>query len=188
MTLIHSFEYLNNENVCLPGNALASAPSAFRFHNFTDTVTFTRQKNITNQVIIKQYAIDLSEIKSEIVLNRTLLIFCVFVCFDFIIKMTSMFDQYNTALKREEGPSSQLVSATLPSSGFVSVRTTEETPIFSKRKMPINLPQDILFTRVCNNWLVVLMSHNVLLRLYLQQTDRQDGKFQLHFVTIIVSE
>lgn len=99
-----------------------------------------------------------------------------------------MFDQYNTTLKREEGPSSQLVSATLPSSGFVSVRTTEETPIFSKRKMPINLPQDILFTRVCNNWLVVLMSHNVLLRLYLQQTDRQDGKFQLHFVPIVVSQ
>lgn len=94
--------------------------------------------------------------------------------------MTSMFDQYNTALKREDGPSRQIVSATLPSSGFVSVRTTEETPIFSKRKMPINLPQDILFTRVCNNWLVVLMSHNVLLRLYLQQTDRQDGNFQLH--------
>lgn len=89
--------------------------------------------------------------------------------------MTSMFDQYDTTLKREQVPSSQMVNATITSSGYVSVRTTEETPIFSKRKMPINLPQDILFTKVCNNWLVVLMSHNVLLRLYLQQTDRQDG-------------
>lgn len=88
-----------------------------------------------------------------------------------------MFDQYNTALKREEVPGSQMVSAALASSGYVSVRTKEETPIFSKRKMPINLPQDILFARVCNNWLVVLMSHNVLLRLYLQQTDRQDGEY-----------
>lgn len=89
--------------------------------------------------------------------------------------MTSMFDQYNTALKREEVPSSQMINVVPTSSGYVSVRTNEETPIFSKRKLPINLPQDILFTRVCNNWLVVLMSHNVLLRLYLQQTDRQDG-------------
>lgn len=86
-----------------------------------------------------------------------------------------MFDQYNTALKREQVPISQLVNTAPTSSGYVSVRTKEETPIFSKRKMPINLPQDILFTRVCNNWLVVLMSNNVLLRLYLQQTDRQDG-------------
>lgn len=89
--------------------------------------------------------------------------------------MTSMFDQYDTALKREQVPSSKMINAAVTSSGYVSVRTTEETPIFSKRKMPINLPQDILFTKVCNNWLVVLMSHNVLLRLYLQQTDRQDG-------------
>lgn len=87
-----------------------------------------------------------------------------------------MFDQYDTALKREPMPSSQMINAAITSSGYVSVRTTEETPIFSKRKMPINLPQDILFTKVCNNWLVVLMSNNVLLRLYLQQTDRQDGE------------
>lgn len=92
--------------------------------------------------------------------------------------MTSMFDQYNTALKREQVPSSQMMNAAPISSGYVSCPPIEETPIFSKRKMPINLPQDILFTRVCNNWLVVLMSHNVLLRLYLQQTDRQDGMVQ----------
>lgn len=96
--------------------------------------------------------------------------------------MTSMFDQYNTALKREQVPGSQLINAT-PTSGYVPI-PKEVTPIFSKRKMPINLPQDILFTRVCNNWLVVLMSHNVLLRLYLQQTDRQDGKQEKKFNTM----
>lgn len=90
--------------------------------------------------------------------------------------MTSMFDQYNTTLKREEVPSSQIVNIAPTSSGYVSVRTKEETPIFTKRKMPINLPNDILFTRVCNNWLVVLMSDNVLLRLYLVQSDQQNGK------------
>lgn len=90
--------------------------------------------------------------------------------------MTSMFDQYNTSMKREEVPRNQIVNAAPTSSGYVSVRTKEETPIFSQRKMPITFPQDILFTRVCNNWLVVLMSHNVLLRMYLLQSDRQDGK------------
>lgn len=94
--------------------------------------------------------------------------------------MTSMFEQYNTALTREENPSNQMVNATLTGSGYISVRTKEETPIFSKRKMPINLPQDILFTRVSNNWLIVLMSNNVLLRLYLLQSDRQDGKNQFN--------
>lgn len=90
--------------------------------------------------------------------------------------MTSMFDQYNTSLKRVEEPSKRMVNPTLTGSGYISVRTKEETPIFSQRKLPISLPQDILFDRVCNNWLVVLMSHNVLLRLYLLQTDRQDGE------------
>lgn len=92
--------------------------------------------------------------------------------------MTSMFDQYNTTLMREEKPSNQVVSSNTltTSSGYVSVRTKEETPIFSKQKMKINLPHDILFLRICNNWLVTLMSHQVLLRLYFLQPDRQDGK------------
>lgn len=91
--------------------------------------------------------------------------------------MTSMFDQYNTTLMREEKLSSQVVSSNTltTSSGYVSVRTKEETPIFSKQKMKINLPHDILFLRICNNWLVTLMSHQVLLRLYFLQPDRQDG-------------
>lgn len=90
--------------------------------------------------------------------------------------MTSMFEQYNSALKREQIPSNQIVNAAPTSSGYVSVRTKEETPIFSKREMPIRFPQDILFTRVSNNWLIVLMSNNLLLRMYLLQSDRQDGK------------
>lgn len=73
--------------------------------------------------------------------------------------------------------STSTVSAALTtSSGYVSVRIKEETPIFSKQKMKINLPHDILFLKVCNNWLVTLMSHQVILRLYLLQSDRQDGE------------
>lgn len=93
--------------------------------------------------------------------------------------MTSMFDQYDKALTREQVPSSQMMNEAPTSSGYVSVPKKEETPIFSKRLMPINPPKDVswLFIRVCNSWLVSLMSHNVLLRLYLQSPDRQDGKY-----------
>lgn len=65
------------------------------------------------------------------------------------------------------------------SSGYVSVRIKEGSPIFSKQKMKLNLPQEIQHLAVCNNWLVTLMSHNVLLRLFLLQPDRQDGKLKL---------
>lgn len=92
-------------------------------------------------------------------------------------KMTSIFDQYNSTLKREDSTSGASVSNALTtSSGYVSVRIKEETPIFSKQKMKINLPQDVLYLKVCNNWLITLMSHQVLLRLYLLQPDRQDGE------------
>lgn len=89
--------------------------------------------------------------------------------------MTSMFDQYNKTLTREETSESRAPSM-MKSSGYVSVRTKEETPIFAKQKMKIDLPHDIVHMRICNNWLVTLMSHQVLLRLYLLQPDRQDGK------------
>lgn len=91
--------------------------------------------------------------------------------------MDPIYDQYNADQRKEKVPSHQIMNAAPTSSGYVSVRMKEETPIFMKRKMPITFPQDILFTRVCNNWLVVLMSHNVLLRMYLVQSDRQDGRY-----------
>lgn len=92
--------------------------------------------------------------------------------------MTSMFDQYNKTLKREEHPPDISNYSEPKSSGYVSVRIrSEEQPIFSKQKMKLNLPNDILFMTVCNNWLVTLMSHQVLLRLFLLQPDRQDGNF-----------
>lgn len=89
--------------------------------------------------------------------------------------MTSMFDQYNKTLKREEHPPDISSYNEPKNTGYVSVRIrSEEQPIFSKQKMKLNLPHDILFMTVCNNWLVTLMSHQVILRLFLLQPDRQD--------------
>lgn len=92
--------------------------------------------------------------------------------------MASIFDQYNKTLKRDnvQSTNTQNTDPTAPtSSGYVSVRMKQESPIFSKRKMKLNLPNDILFLSVQNNWLITLMSHQVLLRLFLLQPDRQDG-------------
>lgn len=93
-----------------------------------------------------------------------------------LVTMTSMFDQYNTALKREENPSNQLLNTAMASSGYVSVRTKQETPIFVKTQLNISLPKDIAFMRVANNWLFVLMANNTLLRLNLVDPTMQNGK------------
>lgn len=101
--------------------------------------------------------------------------------------MTSMFDQYNKTLKREEHPPDISSYNEPKSSGYVSVRIrSEEQPIFSKQKMKLNLPNDILFMNVCNDWLVTLMAHQVILRLFLRQPDRQDGKVQ--FIELLLPQ
>lgn len=94
-----------------------------------------------------------------------------------------MFDQYNKTLKRDDVQSTNNQSAAPPptSSGYVSVRIKEEPPIFTKQKMKLSLPHAILFLTVRNNWLITLMSHQVLLRLFLLQPDRQDGEFVSNF-------
>lgn len=88
--------------------------------------------------------------------------------------MTSVLDQYNSALAREEKSVSQKFSSNmLPTSGYISIH--DETPIFTKQKMKISLPQDLKYLRICNNWLVALMSHNVILRMFLVKPDQQNG-------------
>lgn len=89
--------------------------------------------------------------------------------------MTSMFDQYNTTLRREENPTNPTMSAAMTSSGLVSVRTKAETPMFQKKQLSISFPKDVQFMRVANNWMVVLMSNNTLLRMNLRDSKCQNG-------------
>lgn len=90
--------------------------------------------------------------------------------------MTSMFDQYNTTVKREMYPANATMNAAMTSSGLVSVRTKAETPMFQKKQLSISFPKDIAFMRVANNWMVVLMSNNTLLRLNLKDSKYQNGR------------
>lgn len=97
--------------------------------------------------------------------------------------MTSILEQYNKTLTRERTSATPMMDPTT-SSGYVSVRIKEESPIFSKQKMKIHLKDGIQHLTVCNNWLLILMSNNVLLRLFILQPERQDGKCKMQNIAI----
>ncbi|XP_059616594.1 vacuolar protein sorting-associated protein 18 homolog isoform X2 [Phlebotomus argentipes] len=87
--------------------------------------------------------------------------------------MTSMFDQYNKTLKRDE--SSVKSSAVTPtSSGYISVRMSQEAPIFGKLKMNISMPHVINHLVVSNGWLMLVMANNVVFRMQLVDINRSD--------------
>lgn len=70
-----------------------------------------------------------------------------------------------------------------PISGYVPFRIKEEPPIFSKQRMKLDLTHDILHMANSNNWLMCLMSHHVLLRLFLLQMGRYDDVSLEKYVT-----
>nr|XP_040229535.1 vacuolar protein sorting-associated protein 18 homolog [Anopheles coluzzii] len=85
--------------------------------------------------------------------------------------MASMFDQYSSDLIRESSTDPD-ASAEPKTSGYVSVRTRKEVPIFTKQKMNLNLPSGILFLSVQNDWLMMLMTNLTVLRMNLKQPDK----------------
>ncbi|XP_053678287.1 vacuolar protein sorting-associated protein 18 homolog [Anopheles nili] len=85
--------------------------------------------------------------------------------------MASMFDQYSSALIRENSVDAS-ASTGPKTSGYVSVRTRKEVPIFTKQKMNLNLPSGILFMSVQNDWLMMLMTNLTVLRMHLKQPDK----------------
>ncbi|XP_049287581.1 vacuolar protein sorting-associated protein 18 homolog [Anopheles funestus] len=85
--------------------------------------------------------------------------------------MASMFDQYSSDLIRESSTDTN-VGVGPKTSGYVSVRTRKEVPIFTKQKMNLNLPSGILFLSVQNDWLMMLMTNLTVLRMNLKQPDK----------------
>ncbi|KFB39679.1 AGAP000983-PA-like protein [Anopheles sinensis] len=86
--------------------------------------------------------------------------------------MASMFDQYSSALIRENSTSDADANAGPKTSGYVSVRTRKEVPIFTKQKMNLNLPSGIMHMSVQNDWLMMLMTNLTVLRMNLKQPDK----------------
>ncbi|XP_055616898.1 vacuolar protein sorting-associated protein 18 homolog [Toxorhynchites rutilus septentrionalis] len=85
--------------------------------------------------------------------------------------MASMFDQYSSALIKEN-PGDPDPANQPQSSGYVSVRLKKEAPIFAKQKMNLNLPAGILFLSVQNDWVIILMTNLTILRMNIKQPDR----------------
>lgn len=88
--------------------------------------------------------------------------------------MSSFFDQYNSALiNRGEARSEASKMAQIPTnSGYLSVKLKQDTPIFAKQKMNLNLPAAISNLCVGNDWIVILMSNQMLFRLNMKQPDK----------------
>lgn len=90
--------------------------------------------------------------------------------------MSSIFEQYDKTLKRESVSAGTYSNSRFPSSGIVSVRVKEDTPIFSKRRMNLKLLHDILQIVVSNGHMVVLKDNLVLFRVDIRSPKASNGK------------
>jgi hypothetical protein len=98
--------------------------------------------------------------------------------------MAFNFEQYNSSsLTQRGGSSREPQEIQIVPSGYVQIKKDHESEIFQKNKMKINLPANINFLNVANDWLVVLMSNQLLFRLNLKQTDKQSEVFLEKFIT-----
>lgn len=97
--------------------------------------------------------------------------------------MAFNFEQYNSSsLTQRSGGSREPQEIQIVPSGYVQIRKDYESEIFQKNKMKINLPANINFLNVANDWLVVLMSNQLLFRLNLKQPDKQSEVFLEKFI------
>lgn len=87
----------------------------------------------------------------------------------------SIFDQYNSALgnRTEVRNETPKVPQLPPNSGYVSVRIKQENAIFSKQRMNLDLPANINYLCVANDWIVILMGNQMIFRLNMKQPDKQ---------------
>lgn len=100
--------------------------------------------------------------------------------------MAFNFDQFNNASLTQRNQGSRDFQEHQPQiipSGYVQIKKDNESEIFQKKKMNINLPANINFLNVANDWLVVLMSNQLLFRLNLKQPDKQSEVFLEKFIT-----
>lgn len=98
--------------------------------------------------------------------------------------MAFNFEQFNSSsLTQRAGASQKSQEIQIVPSGYVQIKKDQESEIFLKNKMKINLPANINFLCVANDWLVVMMSSQLLFRLNLKQPDKQSEVFLEKFIT-----
>lgn len=85
--------------------------------------------------------------------------------------MASIFDQYENTLSKERPMN---IAEQGVGQNVISYRTKEQSPMFSKQKLNLSLQNEITFTCVSNNWVVVLMSNQLIFRLNLADPQLHD--------------
>lgn len=97
--------------------------------------------------------------------------------------MAFNFDQFNSnSLTQRESSSRTSDETQIVASGYVQIKKNDENQIFQKSKMNLNLPANINFMCVSNDWMVVVMSNQLLFRLNLKQPDKQSEVFLEKFI------
>jgi hypothetical protein len=98
--------------------------------------------------------------------------------------MAFNFDQFNSNSLTQREPSTRAPEETqIVPSGYVQIKKNDEKQIFQKSKMNLNLPAPISFLSVANDWLVIVMSTQLLFRLNLKQPDKQSEVLLEKFIT-----
>jgi hypothetical protein len=98
--------------------------------------------------------------------------------------MAFNFDQFNSNSLTQRDASARASEETqIVPSGYVQIKKNDEKQIFQKSKMNLNLPANINFLSVANDWLVIMMSNQLLFRLNIKQPDKQSEVFLEKFIT-----
>ncbi|XP_071119989.1 vacuolar protein sorting-associated protein 18 homolog [Mytilus edulis] len=87
--------------------------------------------------------------------------------------MASILDQYEEESARAASVRVAPVQEPI-GPGFIDARLESDIPIFSKKKVNFKPPNPITHLVVCNNFLVMAMSSNILLRLDLEHPEQPD--------------
>ncbi|KAL5007275.1 hypothetical protein ScPMuIL_016081 [Solemya velum] len=89
--------------------------------------------------------------------------------------MASILDQYEESARASSVMQSTTTVREPIGTGFIDVRMPEsDVPIFSKKKVNFKPPDPISHLTVCNNFLVMAMTSNILLRLDLEHPEQPD--------------
>ncbi|KAJ8299391.1 hypothetical protein KUTeg_023451 [Tegillarca granosa] len=89
--------------------------------------------------------------------------------------MASILEQYEDSARAASSVISNVSTIQEPiGSGFIDARLEADTPIFSKKKVNFKPPDPITHIVVCNNFLIMSMNTNILLRLDLEHPDTPD--------------
>lgn len=97
--------------------------------------------------------------------------------------MAFNFDQFNnSSLLQKSSNTRSIKDHQIVPSGYVKIRKNDEKEIFQKSKMNLTLPASITHLCVSNNYLMVLLSNQLLFRLNLKQPDKQSEVFMEKFI------